>query len=495
MDRDTHHIINSTRNILGGRGKLAKRGETSETMMTFDPQSRLKEAPEFLATLFDAIPCGVVVVDEDRRIVAANRVFENAVGLEQGQAVGSCEGEAIGCLNAGKAHNHFLPVVDDPCQTCGARHLAIKALKMGGVQKGRAHFQINVGNRIEDITLALSAAPFDSATGRYAIVIIEDVSRLRGLNNPINDAMTLGMVGSDPQMKELFETVRQVGPLDVPVLIQGESGTGKELVANALHATSRRTDGLLVPVNCGALPDGLLESELFGHVKGSFTGAVRDKKGRFQLADGGTIFLDEIGELSPQMQVKFLRVLQNGTFERVGDENTLQVNARVICATNRDLESEVEAGRFRADLFYRLCVVPITVPPLRERTSDIAELATFFLRKVSHDADRLHPGIADETIETLRKHRWPGNVRELENAIRYAAIKSQGMPILSKHLPPQVSSCAPAKPSPIRHRKLDEEVVREALNVTNGNKSEAARHLGVSRATLYRFLSESSIAL
>ena len=329
---------------------------------------------------------------------------------------------------------------------------------------------------------------------QYAIVIIEDISSLRGLNKPIEDSTTLGMVGSDPQMKELFDTVRQVGPLDVPVLIQGESGTGKELVANALHETSRRTDGLLVPVNCGALPDGLLESELFGHVKGSFTGAVRDKRGRFQLANGGTIFLDEIGELSPQMQVKFLRVLQNGTFERVGDENTLQVDARVICATNRDLESEVEAGRFRADLFYRLCVVPITVPPLRDRTGDIAELAGYFLKKVSAEADRLHPGISDEAFETMTKHRWPGNVRELENAIRYAAIKSQGTVILTKHLPPPVSACAPPKPAPTRNRKLDKDLVQDALEVTRGNKSEAARHLGVSRATLYRFLSENTVA-
>jgi transcriptional regulator with PAS, ATPase and Fis domain len=464
-------------------------------MMTFDPLSDVLKSLDFMETLFNAIPCGVVVVDENRRIVAANRIFENAVGLEQGQAIGSCEGEAIGCLNAGKSHNHFLPVVDDPCQTCGARHLAIKALKMGGLQKGRAHFQIKVENRVEDITLALNAAPFAGPGGQYAIVIIEDISRLRGLRKSVEDSTTLGMVGSDPQMRELFETVRQVGPLDVPVLIQGESGTGKELVANALHETSRRTDGLLVPVNCGALPDGLLESELFGHVRGSFTGAVRDKRGRFQLADGGTIFLDEIGELSPQMQVKFLRVLQDGTFERVGDENTLQVNARVICATNRDLESEVEAGRFRADLFYRLCVVPITVPPLRDRTSDIPELAGFFLKKVSHEADRLHPGITDEAVEILMKHRWPGNVRELENAIRYAAIKSQGVPILPLHLPRQVSTIAAPKPAPVRNRKLDENVVRSALEITKGNKSQAARHLGVSRATLYRFLSENALAL
>lgn len=459
--------------------------------MTFDVPSKLLESPEFLATLFDAIPCGVIVVDENRRIRAANRIFENAVGLEPGEAIGACEGYAIGCLNAGKGHDHVIPVIDEACQTCEARHLAVKALKMGGIHRGRAHFQINVGGRVEDLTLTLNAAPFECEGGRYAIVIVEDISKLRGLRKPVEGDTTLGMVGSDPQMEELFEIVRQVAPLDVPVLIQGESGTGKELVANALHAESRRTDGLLVPVNCGALPDGLLESELFGHVKGAFTGAIRDKRGRFQLADGGTIFLDEIGELSPRMQVKFLRVLQNGTFERVGDEHTVEVNARVICATNRDLESEVEAGRFRADLFYRLCVVPITVPTLRDRMGDIPELASYFLQKVSNDTDQLHPGITDEAIENLQQHRWPGNVRELENAIRYAAIKSRGMPIQAKHLPPQVHGRRRPKTGISRRGKLNGDLVRNALEATDGNKSEAARHLGVSRATLYRFLSEN----
>ena len=407
--------------------------------MTFDPATKMMQSPEFLGTLFNAIPCGVVVVDENRCIRAANRIFEHAVGLEQGGAIGSCEGVALGCLNAMQGHDHALPVVGDSCQTCGARNLAIKALKMGGVQRGRSNFELNVEGRVEDLTLTLNAAPFECDGERYAIVVVEDISRLRGLRRPVEDATTLGMVGTDPLMEELFDIVRQVAPMDVPVLIQGESGTGKELVANALHAESRRSDGLLVPVNCGALPDGLLESELFGHVKGAFTGAVRDKKGRFQLADGGTIFLDEIGELSPQMQVKFLRVLQNGTFERVGDEHTVEVNTRVICATNRDLESEVEAGRFRADLFYRLCVVPITVPALRERKSDIPELANHFLKRVSHESDRVHPGITDEAIESLMEHRWPGNVRELENAVRYAAIKSQGVPIGANHLPPQLA--------------------------------------------------------
>jgi transcriptional regulator with PAS, ATPase and Fis domain len=464
--------------------------------MTIDASSGLLESREFLEGLFDSIPCGVIVVDERRRIRAANRIFENAVGLQPGAAIGSCQGAAIGCLNAAGDHKHLMNVLRNGCQTCEARQLAVNALKFNDLQRGRAHFQVNVDGRVEDITLSLSATPFTLENSRYAIVFIEDVSRLRQLRPPTAESTTLGMVGHEPQMEELFDTIRQVGPMDVPVLIQGESGTGKELVANALHSESNRADKLLVPVNCGALPDGLLESELFGHVVGAFTGAIRNKKGRFQLADGGTIFLDEIGELSPQMQVKFLRVLQNGTFEPVGGETTVEVNARVICATNRDLESEVEAGRFRADLFYRLCVVPITVPPLRERPGDIPKLVDYFLKKVQKDTKRTAPGITENALEQLTRHRWPGNVRELENAIRFAVIKAQGTPIQPRHLPTQVKGQTPTpKPSRTRSRKLNRGLVEEALEATHGNKSEAARHLGVSRATLYRFLTENTVTL
>jgi transcriptional regulator with PAS, ATPase and Fis domain len=260
-----------------------------------DGPSKLMRSPEFLATLLEAIPFGVVAIDEDRVIRAANRVFETSLGLEPGSTIGSCEGMALGCINAAENHCHDGTVISQACRTCEARQLAVKAIKMGGVQRGRAHLQVNVHGRVEDVTLALNAAPFNCEDGRFAVVIIENISKLRGLQRPLAGAATLGMIGSDPQMEDLFETIRQVAPLDVPVLIQGESGTGKELVANALHAESRRSDGLLVPVNCGALPDGLLESELFGHVRGSFTGAVKDKRGRFHLADRGTIFLDEIG--------------------------------------------------------------------------------------------------------------------------------------------------------------------------------------------------------
>ncbi|MCU0305547.1 MAG: sigma 54-interacting transcriptional regulator [Thermoanaerobaculales bacterium] len=444
---------------------------------------------ELFDALFDALPCGVIVVDQDRKIRAANQAFERAVGLEPGAAVGSCEGSAMGCLNAAKPHDHNAAGIEKGCRTCEARQLALSALDLNVRQRGRAHFQITVDGRVEDITLTMAATPFDSDGRRFAIVVIEDIHRLRGLRRPAVGGSIHGMVGNDPKMLALYETVAQVGPLDVPVLILGESGVGKELVANALHAESRRSGRLLVPVNCGALPDGLLESELFGHVRGAFTGAVRDKKGRFQLADGGTILLDEIGELSSQMQVKFLRVLQNGTFERVGDEHTIEVDARVICATNRDLESEVEAGRFRADLYYRLSVVPIVVPPLRERIGDVPDLVEFFLGKIADDTGRDPPLITEEAMSRLKAHRWPGNVRELENAVRFSVIKAQGSPIREEHLPPQVRGARVAQATPSRQQRLDWAVVEGALNATDGNKSEAAKKLGVSRATLYRFLS------
>jgi transcriptional regulator with GAF, ATPase, and Fis domain len=280
--------------------------------------------------------------------------------------------------------------------------------------------------------------------------------------------------------------------MDVPVLIQGESGTGKELVAHALHRLSDRSDRMIVPVNCGALPDGLLESELFGHMRGAFTGAVRDKKGRFELADGGTLFLDEIGEIGPAMQVKFLRVLQDGGFERVGGERTINVDVRLVCATNRDLAAEVQAGRFRADLYFRLFVVPITVPPLRDRPTDIVPLAEHFMRRARGDGGpaRGDARLSREAVDALRRYRWPGNVRELENAVRYALIRSRDGVIRLADLPPVVCGDTDTAGSGARHPRSGLTVarVRDALVEADGNRSRAARLLGVSRATLYRFL-------
>ncbi len=305
-----------------------------------------------------------------------------------------------------------------------------------------------------------------------------------------------GIVSRDAKMLELFDTIREVAEVNIPVLIQGESGTGKELVAAAIHNEGHSTAKPFVPVNCGALPEGILESELFGHVKGAFTGAVQDRKGRFELADGGTIFLDEIGDIPAAMQVKLLRVLEEGTLTRVGGEESIKVDVRVISATNKNLEEEVAAGRFREDLFYRLCVVPVYLPPLRERRNDIPLLAEHLLKKALREVGRGDVVLSPETVGVMMDYDWPGNVRELENALRYALIKCRDNLLLPEYLPLKIlETYVPSRPYPRkqRKRKLDAESVWRTLEETGGNKVEAAQRLGVSRATVYRFLQESKI--
>ena len=244
-----------------------------------------------------------------------------------------------------------------------------------------------------------------------------------------------GIIGSSPAIMEVLNSIRDIANSRAPVLISGESGTGKELAARAIHQQSSRKKKLFVPLNCGALPENLLESELFGHVKGAFTGAIRDKKGRFELADGGTIFLDEIGDISPAMQVKLLRVLQEGTFERVGGEKTFKVDVRVISATNKDLSKEMNEGRFREDLFYRLNVIPLTLPALRERGSDVIVLAEYMLAKAAREAGRKEIHFSSPVINSFLVYDWPGNIRELQNWIQYAMLKCKGQVIELIHLP------------------------------------------------------------
>ena len=297
-----------------------------------------------------------------------------------------------------------------------------------------------------------------------------------------------GIVGRNPKMLEVYRQIKDVAANDYPVHISGETGTGKELVAMAIHNESRRAKAPFVPINCGALPEGILESELFGHVKGAFSGAVRDKKGRFELAHKGTLFLDEITELPKSVQAKLLRVLQDGAFERVGGEKRIYVDVRIISATNRDLKLEVRSKRFREDLFYRIHVVPIYVPPLRDRKEDIPLLVEHFLeqaRKEGHDSS----GVSKDALSLLMAYNWPGNIRELQSTIRFAVMKSKGKLIRPEHLPLELQSFLSEVGSKRgRVAKLDENSVRNALLEAGGNKAKAARLLGVGRATLYRFL-------
>ncbi len=296
------------------------------------------------------------------------------------------------------------------------------------------------------------------------------------------------IIGLDSKMLDVFEQIRDVAPHDYPVHISGETGTGKELVALAIHYESSRSSAPFVPVNCGALPENIVESELFGHVKGAFTGAVKDKKGRFELAEGGTIFLDEIGELPRSTQVKLLRVLQEGTFERVGAEKMTSINTRVISATNKDLRKEVEKGRFRDDLFYRLNVIPLDLPPLRKRRNDIPLLVEHFLKQAEVKNNSKPADISGEAMSILMDYRWPGNVRELQNAIQFATVKSRGGGVTPGHLPRELQKSTERIAMPGPSKKLDIKRVLEALKKSGGNKTVAANILGVGRATLYRFL-------
>src|SRR5947199_3128602 len=240
------------------------------------------------------------------------------------------------------------------------------------------------------------------------------------------DAPLPGIVGTSPAMRAVYERTRLVAPSRASVLIVGETGTGKELIARATHRLSPRADGPYIRVNCGALSESLLESELFGHVKGAFTGAIDNKTGRFEAAHGGTIFLDEISSMSPKLQVKLLRVLQERELERVGESRTIRVDTRVIAATNQSLEDEIEAGRFRDDLYYRLNVVPIRLPPLRERREDIPALARFFLTRYSEENKREPPELTEPMLRVLQDYDWPGNVRELENYIERLVVMGEG---------------------------------------------------------------------
>jgi len=296
------------------------------------------------------------------------------------------------------------------------------------------------------------------------------------------------IIGDSPPMQRVFEVVDQVAPSRATVLITGESGTGKELVANALHQRSPRANGPFIKLHCAALAESLLESELFGHERGSFTGAMARKDGRFQLADGGTLFLDEIGEISPAIQVKLLRFLQEHEFERVGGNQTIRVDVRVIAATNRNLTEEVAKGRFREDLYYRLNVVALEMPPLRERRSDVPQLAKFFLDRYAKENGKQLVGFTSDALELLAAYDWPGNVRELENAIERAVVLASGSLVEARQLPPNVRPrLAPTGMPTIpgsTMADIERYAVLETLKSTGGSTSKAAEILGISVRTI-----------
>ncbi|MGD1820810.1 MAG: sigma-54-dependent transcriptional regulator [Pleomorphochaeta sp.] len=302
------------------------------------------------------------------------------------------------------------------------------------------------------------------------------------------------MIGNSANIKRLLDTINQVAPTKASVLVTGESGVGKELVADAIHQISNRREGPFIKVHCAALSEGLLESELFGHEKGAFTGAVATQKGRFELAHGGTIFLDEIGEISPTTQIKILRVLQERQFERVGGEKTITVDVRIVAATNRDLLKEIENGTFREDLYYRLNVVHLEVPPLRNRKEDIPLLITSFLEQINKENNTNVKGFTSEAKNAIYKYDWPGNIRELRNCVEAAIVLSKGDFVDVKDLPPQIreNNEVPSINIEVGQSlaEIEKQAIISTLNSCNGNKSKTAEVLKIGRKTLHRKLEE-----
>ena len=305
----------------------------------------------------------------------------------------------------------------------------------------------------------------------------------------------VNLVGESRSMRQIKEFIAKVAPTDSTVLIEGESGTGKEIVANAIHRNSERVNSTFVVINCGAVPESLLESELFGHEKGAFTGAVKRKSGLFEIADSGTLFVDEISEMSPGMQVKLLRVLETGRFRRVGDIKEIEVDVRVVCATNKTLRDEVTAGRFREDLFYRLNVLTILLPPLSESKGDIPLLVEHFIRMSTRpNADKIR--VAGEVLEAFEKYNWPGNVRELSNVLERAIILANNSFITLREIPPlyKVNPEDQAdSPASLPLDEIEKHHIRLVLETVRGNKTKAARILGVSRPKLYRKMEKYNI--
>lgn len=345
--------------------------------------------------------------------------------------------------------------------------------------------------------VSLSTAPLVDVHGTFfgAVMIARDETRLDTLERSLKRRHSFyRIVGASSKMQELYCLIEDLADVPSTVLITGGSGTGKELVAEALHKAGGRAGKPMVKVNCAALSDTLLESELFGHVRGSFTGAIKDRVGRFQKAEGGTIFLDEIGDISPKMQLRLLRVLQEREIERIGDSTPVKIDIRVVAATNRNLAEMVQQGKFREDLFYRLKVIQVPLPSLRERLDDIPLLVEHFIGKFNTAMDKAIQGVSEEVLQALANHDWPGNVRELEHAMEFAFVRCHQPVIALDHLPGEVKETKGGGSS-AASAENESTIICRALQKTAGNKAKAARLLGIDRKTLYRKMAKFNMAV
>jgi transcriptional regulator with PAS, ATPase and Fis domain len=439
-------------------------------------------------TIIDTLKEGLVVVAPDGTILAVNPAAEALTGYSAEEMIGrSCRMlDCTGCVIYGEG----------PCERwCKLfEDGSVKAKKCRITDKSR-----------HSVSVVKNATVLRDSDGRVigAVETLTDISQIvqqqeeiLALRKTLDlEGDYFGILGKSPAMQRLFETIQSVAQSDAPVMISGPSGTGKEMVARALHWASAREGKPFIKVNCAALNENLLESELFGHVRGAYTGADRNRVGRFEAAHGGSIFLDEIGDIPPSIQVKLLRVLEEKEIERVGDHTPIKVDVRIITATNKDLEDLIDRGVFREDLYFRINVFPLAVPPLRERPEDIPIIIQHFIEQHNLRNGRQVAGITPEAVARLSAYSWPGNVRELRNAVDYALVLCTEGEIDVRHLPQRVASeneCPPPSPSSADRERSQ---LVHALREAGGNQSAAARRLGVSRVTIWKRMKKHGIDL
>lgn len=424
-----------------------------------------------LEAIFRSVKDSIITVDQEGRVVEINDAALRMCGFRRESIVGqafseissSCRGKCIEILNEAMARRELVESHRFECW-----------------MHGRPRYIVN-----------LTACPLLDPQGAFSgvVLVIKDETRISELESELEERQQYHrIIGKSAKMQKVYAMIDALASINTSVLITGESGTGKELVAEALHYMGLRGGGPLVKVNCAALPESILESELFGHVKGAFTGAVRDRIGRFQKAQGGTILLDEIGDLSPKIQLDLLRVIQEKEFERVGDSIPVKIDARIIAATNKNLLKKVALGEFREDLYYRLKVVEINLPPLRERREDIPVLVDYFLFKFQKAFNKDITAVSSDVLEVLLSYSWPGNVRELEHAIEHAFVTCTRNTITIDNLPPELTTDCSASHHPDATDGDEAHHILHALEKSGWNKAKAARLLGMDRKTLYRKL-------
>ena len=425
-----------------------------------------------LDTIFRSVQEGIVTVDADMKVTKVNTAFERICGL-----------------NGKKMIGQRLPGVSGRCRQACYHVLEEVLLTQKEIKTSRVECKHHDRN---NQIVVLSSSPLRDRENKFsgAALVIRDMTRESDLEDRLKPRLKfMGIIGKSKKMQELYVLLEDLADSDTTVLITGESGTGKELVAEALHYGGCRAQKPFVKVNCSALADSLLESELFGHIKGAFTGAVKDQFGRFEMADKGSILLDEIGDISPALQLKLLRVIQEKEFERVGESTPIKVNVRIISSTNKLLKELVQKEKFRADLYYRLKVVEINLPPLRERIGDIPLLVDHFCKRFNKRFNKKIEGVSDDVIQILSDYSWPGNIREMEHTLEHAFMLCHMNFITVDHLPLEISTYHKSlKPSFDKDLAIDIKDILQALEKTDGNKAKAARLLGINRKTIYRKL-------